>query len=401
MEPPLRSFNQEELSTAEEISLYSKLIDVIDKDVESIRSSDTRQGLTTWAILGAIVAGIGFFLGKTHDLTKLPTETTKVACAALVVFYLVLYLYNLLRGSEFLPKPGRFVDNSQYFRGYTFLLLLRAVILTGLSYLLLQTDFSWWSRVVSIVLLFIPVLIAAASVLGAKVTNQPMGNNPASRKVAVAGLVLTFLCYLVPGVWLGSQLLFPIGSELSDAFSLGMALSAAVAFFEVLLARATNTSNIPAYLDLRDDLVLRDIPLNDALERYRLIREGKSSWDELKPAFQRIIQTADHQLRVFDEQLAIIAKQQGAGAAEFEELSRTFLLHAETTRTGSEHLQSEIDQLLKKLPKILGVTGDLNTDQYVRNELYNAVIRLRDKEMQVNQANTAMFQARSLQETTS
>jgi hypothetical protein len=395
MELPLRRFDQESLEDSDQIALYSKLIDVIDRDIDNIRTGSAREGLTMWGILGAIVAGLGYLFGKTSQLDHLPALTPEVACSSLLFFYLIWLLYNVLSGAGSWPKPGRLISYHDFVKGRVFFLIVRFVILLALTSVILQMNLSLFARMATVILGLFPTLIGAGSVLAMKFTDRPYGNNPQYRISTIFFLSVSFLCYLVPIVVIGGQLKFPVGQELSDAFSIGMTISAIVVLFELFLILAADNSNVKAYTDLRDDLILRDIGLNDALSRLRIVKEGKSSWDELKGDFEKVKADINHMMTVFDEQLAIIKKQENADEAEFQSLSKSFMVHLATIKKSDGLLTEGVQEFGTRLQKTFAATGDRHTDNYIRSELDSALRELQEKQNAVAHANMDLFQRRT------
>lgn len=395
IEPPLRSFDQTQIEDPDQITLYTELIHILEKDIEEIRKKGERDGLSIWGILTGIVAGLGFMFSKTSQLTAIPPDTIKVATTSLIVAYLFIFIYNLLSQNQGL-KPKRLMSSKEFVRDRIFFFVFRTLALGALSYFLLGTDFIPWTTTVSVVLLFVPVLLLAIYIVAMLFSERPFGNNPEAQKASYLGSALAFACYLVPAILLGSQLAFPFGEAATTAFSLGLTVSGIVVLVELLCSTVLAETSATHYLDLRDDLVLRELSLNDALERYRIIREGKSSWDELKQEFQEIMQAVDHHIAVYGEQLDIISKQDEALIDDFNRLSASFVVHAESLRTSWPPLQKRLDRFTKRLSKVYAATGDRTTDQFIRDEIQKKLLEAVDKEKQVNEQNSALLRRRGL-----
>lgn len=393
MEPSFRSFDQDSIDDSSQITLYSKLIDIIENDVERIASENSRQGLSIWGILGSIVTGVAFFLGRTSQVDEIPVGTTEVACTSLIFFYLIWAIYNFLSGGGGTPKPGRLISHKDFLKGRIFFIVLRGVILAILSFSILNANFTQWSQWVTVILIFIPILLLASSVTAMKITKMPFGNQ--RNWITYSALGISLLCYLIPLIILVNQLSFPIGKSLSDAFSIGLTMSIVVVLFELLLSLASTSPSVDEYLDLRDDIILREIALNDALARYRIIREGKSSWDELQFDFQEIMGMFRHHEAILDEQIGIIKRQVNASPDEFIELSKSFMVHVKSHESNTSNLVERYQRFLERLRMTLSVTGDAGTDYYIRNELDSALSRLREKESAVAQANSRLFQEKA------
>lgn len=397
MEPQLRSFDQEEIDDSDQIAIYSKLIDVIDRDIETLRSQNAREGLSIWGVLGGIVAAMVYLFDKTSRIDSLPAATIEVGCVSIILFYLLFMVYNILSGSGTFLKPGRLMGHREFLKGKLFFVGFRIAILGTVTYFLFQSNFLQWTVVLSVVLVFVPIAFMIGSLFAYQYTKLPFGNNPRNQWATTLFQAIALLSYLVPLFLLASQLHFPIGKEATDSFVIGLTIAIVGTLLEFLFSIASDTSTIASYMDLRDDLVIRDLSLNEALERYRIIREGKSSWDELKVDFQQILNSINHQSAVFDEQLSIMSKQKTAERSEFDSLTKSFFVHVQTINAFSQRLTAELSVFQSKLIRTLSATGDNATDQYIRNELATRMGQLRDKQNHVQQENIKLFQERTAQ----
>lgn len=406
MEPPLRSFDQESLTAAEEISLYSELIRVVEKDIDSINSKDTRNGLSIWGIVTAMVASIVYLLGQTRELSEVPGDAPEIACVSIIFLYLGWFVVNVLSGTGFGLKPGRLMAPKEFLKGRIFFLSLRFSILLLVSYVLIQTDFVYWTKVVSIALVFIPIMIGSLSFIALSYTKRPFGNNPKHKRSASGVLVSSLLCYFISVVVLGSQLHFPVGHDLSDSYIVGITVSSIIFLFELLLSMASGSSGDSKLADFRDDLILREMSLNEALNRYKILREGKSFLDEMKPDYDRIIQRLNQPGVIFDEQIEILGKVENvlpkdpsdprdsaAIKEEVDALISSFQIHRLEIGNSFELMKSEWEPFYEKLRKSAEATGDYETEHFIRRSIDTAVASLVQKEQEVNQKHERLVAA--------
>src|SRR5882672_6356054 len=91
--PPGRlSIQQLGLENGEELSLYLELIRIIEKDIEELKAGDARNGWTSWAIIGGIVATALLLFGETRKLQSFPTVEVETIWLGGVLLYNVAVL---------------------------------------------------------------------------------------------------------------------------------------------------------------------------------------------------------------------------------------------------------------------------------------------------------------------
>src|SRR5712692_7101046 len=87
--PPRRSIQELGLDDSEELKLYLELIRIIEKDIDEITAGATRNGWTSWAILGGIVGAFLLLLNETRKLQTFPTEQVETIWLAGLLLYTV------------------------------------------------------------------------------------------------------------------------------------------------------------------------------------------------------------------------------------------------------------------------------------------------------------------------
>ncbi|HKG58724.1 MAG TPA: hypothetical protein VKB05_03015 [Pyrinomonadaceae bacterium] len=64
--PPRQSIKNLALEEPQEVSLYLELIRIIERDIDEIKAGDTRNGWTSWAIIGGIAGALFLLFGETR-----------------------------------------------------------------------------------------------------------------------------------------------------------------------------------------------------------------------------------------------------------------------------------------------------------------------------------------------
>ncbi len=410
MNLPIRNYDQDEdgLTSSEQISIYAGLVRVIEEDVKFIQARNSREGWTLVGVLGLLVASFAGLFRQLSEITELPLEAGKFGAVSLMFLYLLWATFNMLSGQEAFPKPGRVIPLKEFLRGRVFFFVLRGLILMLLSWFLKSTDFSSASITACIILILIPYAYGILSVIAMHYTKRPFGNNPNFAKAKPFINYLPILCYGSAVSLLASQLLFPVGPGLTRAYIIGFLMSAIVVLLELFLALAGESANVSALIDLRDDLIIRDISLNEAIVRYRIIREGKSLWDEMQPDYEEIMQELRHQDAIYDEQTAIVNKQVELVTTKFlpekseqetkqletdlSALTKSFGVHNQEVVSSVGRVTPKIEPFFTKLRKVTDATGDTVADTFIRSTLDTAFNRLRERETQINQLNQKLVE---------
>lgn len=337
--------DEDELETSQQIALYTELIRILEKDIDDAQSRSSKEGWTTWTILGAIAGAIFVLLGQTKDLQAIPPETTPITITFIILFQFILGAYNFLTGNKYLAKEKRLIDSKLAFKGRRFLFYVRFIILVFVSIFIYSIDYPVWIKFTSIILIFIPVIYVLLTLFLTSYTQRPIGNNPKYQKVSpIFGFLFLFF-YLVAIILLGYQLNFPVGQSLSAAYVIGLSLSAIVVLAEVLLSTSISTEEVSDLQELKDDIVFIRVGLNEALNRYKILREGKSLFDEMKGDFDRIMGCLYREEEIYNEQKKILKK--------ISELT--------PLRTDSEQIQKDKNEQISLLSNSFGTyTREMN-----------------------------------------
>jgi hypothetical protein len=401
-ELPLREFDQSEngLAPSEQISLYTALIKVIDEDLREIKGRSSREGWTVTGIITSIIAAGAALFSRLRMVEEIPDQTIEYGITSLITLYLLWAIHNALSdGEPRYPKSGRLVSSSKFASGKLFFIALRLVILGALFVLLSQSDFASGSISLTAIFTVFPIIYGLLSFWFIKKTGRHIGNNPIFAKtwrmagpVAAAG-------YLTIAITLMAQLPLPLGPGLVSAFEIGLLGAAIVFLLESLFGLARPATSVAELEELRDDIVMRDISLNDATARYRIIREGKSSWDELRSEYDKLLRGLSHQGRILDEQMVLVRKQLDIVsqrllpdaeehvlqdlADEISQLAESYSVHSQELDAASARSNSELDAFWTRLTRVTEATGDTATDQTIRTNVVTVLQDLKQRGQQV------------------
>lgn len=307
------SFNnfidEDQLSIADQIALYKELVRLLEKDIDNSNLENSREGWTTWTLLAAIAAAVGIILSQTRSLDEIPRDTLKITVVFVLLFQFGVSAFNVLSGVGSLTKEGRLIDSKQAFKGRRILFYLRALVLLIVAMIVSSLDYPIWIKATSIILIFLPVVYVIFTLFLTAYTQRPLGNNPKYRRANPIFAVLFLGVILIAVLLLGSGLQFPVGPQASAAYTFGLCLAAIVVLIEILVSIITPADKINDFQDLKDDIVFRRVDdLNEALNRYKILKEGKSLFDEMKPDLDRIMVYLYREDEIYSEQDKIIKK---------------------------------------------------------------------------------------------
>jgi hypothetical protein len=382
--------DEKELSTAEEITLTTQLIRILEKDIDDKKSANTREGWSTWAILGGIVGAALLLFGQTKEIQQIPPETAKIGAVFLLLFFFLSAGYNVLSGSPQLVKAGRLISAEEVFKGQKLLIILKLFLYSIISFTIFLSDFNFWTKLFAIILILLPIFLVSFSILAANYAKIPIGNNPQKPEIASRFAYLTLSFYFMAVVLLGAQLPFPVGQTLSSAYVIGISLSIIIALFEVLLSTAHTPREVPVLEDLKDEIIFRRVGLNEALNRYKILKEGKTLFEEMKPDLDKFLSNMYQQEEIYNDQIAIVKKfrellptqndtedMMELKQKDAEMLNRSAQISREKLISLNHAIQVEIPTFNNKLIKVASATGDFETKKIIddlRNRRFQDLI---------------------------
>ena len=389
--------DEDELKESDQITLYKEFIRILEKDIDDAKSRNSREGWNTWGILGAIVASVILLLGQTKDLQEIPQETKMICITFILLFQWIFGAYNVFTGNRSFVKERRLIDSKQIYKGKRFLFLIRFLILLAVSFGIYTSDYSLWIKVTSITLILVPILYMILALFLGAYTQIFIGNTPKNQKVNSISAYSILMFYLMAIILLGYELKFPMGKSLSAAYAIGFSLCAIVILIEVLLSNSTSTDEIADLQDLKDDIIFRRTFLNEALNRYQILKEGKSLFDEMKIDLDRIMGYLHREEEIYIEQRKIVKKLTELISSKphsqemLEDKNEQASIHSKSFETYSREMnsltslvKSEFDPFYKKLKKAADASGDYETEDLIKKLLNQKLSDLVEKENEIN-----------------
>jgi len=282
-------FDEENMSDADRISVYKEFLRIIEKDVDEIDSRDSREGWTMAGIVGVIIASALAFIGQTKEVDSIHPQTALIGVSFLLLIYSFWFLVKSILGESNLVKEGRMISSREASQGIVGSLIVRTIILLGVAYFVTNSDIGIGKKIGVLVPIFLPVIYFVLVVVIFQRKNYPFGNNPKFRKIQLVWGIFFLLCFLIPGLLVASELSFPIGKELSSAYVLGVSLGIITALLELLIFKSSKSTIAEDLRNLRDDVIFQRLNLNEGISKYKVLREGKSLFDEMKIDYDQLM----------------------------------------------------------------------------------------------------------------
>ena len=397
--------DENELKESDQIVLYKELIRILERDIDDAQSRNSREGWNTWGILGAIVGAALLLLGQTKDLTEVPTETKTITITFILLFQFIFGAYNLLTGNQNFVKKQRLIDSKEVYSGRKFLFFIRFSILSLVSFGIYTSDYLLWVKIVSIFLILTPVLFMVLPLFLSSYTQIFIGNTPQNQKAKSIGAYAVLTFYLTATVLLGYQLQFPVGQVLSAAYMIGLSISAIIILGEVLLSNSTSTDAVAGFQDLRDDIIFRRASLNESLNRYLILKEGKSLYDEMKGDLDRIMNYLHREEEIYGEQKKILKKlnefinSKDESEDKLEEINDQTGILTKSFETYTREMGGlislvvgDLDPFFKKLKKAANASGDYETEDVIRRLINQKLNQITEKEREITGEKTNLIE---------
>jgi hypothetical protein len=228
-------------------------------------------------------------------------------------------------------------------------------------------------------------------------TNRPFGNNPKYQKISPVFGFIFLIFYLLAVILLGYDLRFPIGQSLSAAYVIGLSLSAIITLAEVLLANSISSEPVNDFQELKDDIIFRRVALNEALNRYKILREGKSLFDEMKIDFDRVMGYLYREEEIYGEQKKILKKiseltplkndSEKIAKDKNEQisiLSNSFRAYTKEMSGLISIVTTELPPFNQKLRKSAEACGDYEAENLINNLIVQKLNELAQRESEIN-----------------
>lgn len=390
-------FNEEALTSSDQISLYKELLRVLEKDIDEIQSQNSREGWSVWGILGAIATAAGVFFSQTKDLNIIPQSTPMIACSFAILFFSLSGVFTVISSPSVLVKPGRLINARDAYKGRRFLFVLRLFFLLVADFVILSSDLAAWVKIVTILLPLLPSTFFLGVVFWFQRSDRSLGNTPVSSKYqGIWGLFFLF-CYWIPVVFLFSYLPPPVGAQLTAGYVMGIMIAVIVFLLEVLFSVVAPPMSLAELQTLRDDIVFRRLNLNDALGRYKVLREGKSLFEEVKVEYDQIISQLTYQDQLYSVQSNLLSEigklevpvggtTEGTASrkAQIETLDKSLEIHQHELENSHSLVKEILPKFYDRLKKAAEATGDYDNQLMIGQLLQHRFDSLVGRESQVN-----------------
>ena len=377
------SIRELQLEDKEEVQLYLELIRVIERDIDDIKTGDTQNGWTSWALLGATAAAVLLLLEETRKLQSIPGQDAAVILlAALLLYNIVKLLANFLNSASSPEvRPGRVKWSRDIFfpllpvTFYRMLIFLAAAavayslqIRSGPKTLVIAT-FAYWS--------LWAVMPPIYSII-----NYPLGNRKEFKKFAYIGIATLLILSLTTFVLLLTHLQPPLGEAATLPFILAGLSTTIIILMENFISTLGPSRLLANLLDLRNDIVFLRVDIDEALQRYEVLQEGETLPIALKQELNEIINTANiieyaysnmaTLLGRINENLPYLRQTPDHKQDQRKQLLLdldSYSLHRTKCQDIDSSLNKSIKKFTKKLTLVSGATGDWLGENTIRSFL--------------------------------
>lgn len=385
------------LDTTQQITLFNELIRIIEKDIDDERAKNSREGWTLWGILGAIAATGLLFFSETRNLTQFPVEIALISCIFIISFHILWLFYNLVAGEGVSIKEKRLKSPTKVFQHKRAVAVLSIVIYSSISSIIYFSSLSFWEKIFAISLILLPIVYMLLSVLILIKTGIPMGNNPNFQKGRSIVALFVLLSFLAAVIIMVRHLPFPVGTSLTAAYTLGICISIIVVLLEVLLNMASPSEVLVGLKDLKDDIVFRRVGLNTALNQYKVLKEGKTLFEEIKDDYEKIMSFLFYQEDLYNQIQIILRKLHEYAPAKDDtevveenkkeqtsQLGQSFQTYFRQLQNSFPMVQNELQPFNVKLNKAAIASGDYETQLIIQQTIQSKFNELVKKEQEMN-----------------
>ncbi len=380
--PPRRSIQELGLDDSEELKLYLELIRIIEKDIDEIAVSAARNGWTSWAMIGGIVGAFLLLLGETRKLQTFPTEAVEtVWLAGLLLYTMVISGLRVLYVDDQNIRPGRIRwSNDLYFSFvpsgvYTLLVFLVSILVASTLPLPIL------AKVTTLAALGLSTFWMALFLVISKIA-FPLGNTRITKKsgrlVSLVNLFLSLLAF----VFIGTQLLTPLGEQATLVYVLG-GLILAITLLMIRLIFTMAPSRLLSNLrDLRNDIIFLRADIDEALRRYEILTEGETLSDAHQKELSEILGDISLIGYIHSNMDSLIQKMladlphpndsqqtKQQKAKQIALLKDSYLLHEGKCREILSPFETKLNTLNKKLGRVSAATEDWAGANTIRSSL--------------------------------
>jgi hypothetical protein len=380
--PPRRSIQEFGLDDSEELKLYLELIRIIEKDIDEIKAAATKNGWTSWAMVGSILGAFLLFLGETRKLQTFPTEQVEtVWLAGLLLYTVAISSLRVFYFDEQNIRPGRVRwSNAVYFSHvpsgvFTFLIFLVAIAVAWtlplpiLAKITTLAAFTIWT-----------VWMALLLVLSKR--EFPLGNTRILKRSGRWISWVNFFLSLISLVLITIQLRAPLGEDATLPFILG-GLLLAITLLTIRLIFTMAPSRLLSDLkNLRNDIIFLRADIDEGLRRYEVISEGETLPDALQKELSEVLWDVNVIAYAHSNMDSLIKKMLGElpypDDTQQKEVQKakqialdkdSYFLHEAKCSEIFGSFETKLKRLDKKLQSVGAATGDWAGANTIRSSL--------------------------------
>lgn len=395
---PRSSIQELGLDDSEELKLYLELIRIIEKDIDELKASATRNGWTSWAMIGGIVGAVLLLFGETRKLQSLPTQQIEIIwLTGLLLYTFVISIIRVLYVDDQNIRPGRVRwTKDVYFSHlpsglFTLLVFFVSIFIAWilpvpiLIKILILTTLSVWTLWMALLLVMTRIEL-------------PLGNTKVLAKSGRWIQFMNFLLSLFSLLALLPQLHRPIGEDATLPYILGGLLLAMVLLAIRLIFSMAPSRLLSVLKDLRNDIIFLRSDIDQALRRYEVIAEGETLPDALQNELSEVLRDlnviAYAQANMENLIVKMLddlpdpsdTKQEKARKDKQVALDKdSYVLHDAKCREILNSLGAKLKTLNKKIQNVAGATGDWAGANAIRSSLGQQLELVEQGETQLKQ----------------
>jgi hypothetical protein len=266
-------------------------LNVLDSEISNIRDTETRQGWTSWGLVGGIIGAL-WLLSDEFKQGKLQLE---VVCTSVLLFSTLIdairwIVFLLSQRQTVKEETARFRWSNELFAGSELVFIIEIVRSIGLLVLAYIFASSWWLSTVGISVAYGWYILLATSWLILSVTEFPIRER--MTKLGATFILLFIIPSIISFVSLLSIAPQPIG-EVTANYRVG-GLLVAISYLIALLAVVTKESPILQSLArLRRNIAFNRLDPDAAVQQAEIAISGTSVADSVQREVNSILTLVD------------------------------------------------------------------------------------------------------------
>jgi hypothetical protein len=343
-----------------------RVLNVLDSEIENVRDAQTRQGWTSWGLVGGIIASLWLL----SDELKSENLRIEIVAAAILIFTVLIdslrwLIYLLWQGATPRTEPIRFRWSNEFFSGNELVFVIEILRSVGLLIVAWMLAPKWWLSLGALSVAYLWYLIMAILWLTLTLTEFPVRQGMTKKGLAfillfVIPCFISFLSYLRLAP-------FP-NAEVVGSYRTGGLL---VAMSYLILSLGVVTKDSPvlqSLIGIRRNIAFNRVDINSAVTEAEIALSGMQVPDAIQRDIHLILVLVDrlneatnnliNQVQTMQTHLPRAEDSQEVISAKLRILTthRSTCQFVLTDRESSlKELNSKFQQLMKRRQRIQGV----------------------------------------------